>query len=61
MKRQIPAVGVGAIIFAMSLFFVGCGERNERQGVGSAPSEQNRGPVGPSGPQNPEQPGKTNR
>jgi hypothetical protein len=57
MKRHISAVG--AIVFGMSLFFLGCDERNQGQGVGSAPSEQNRGPVGPSGPQNPERPGKT--
>lgn len=57
MKRQISAVG--AMVFAMSLFFVGCDERNRGQGVGSAPSEQNRGPTGPGGPPNPERPDKT--
>jgi hypothetical protein len=57
MKRQISAVG--AIVFAMSLLLVGCDEQNRGQGVGSAPSDQNRGPVGPGGPQNPERPGKT--
>jgi len=57
MKKQISTVG--AIVFAMSLFLVGCDEQNRGQGVGSAPSDQNRGPAGPGGPQNPERPEKT--
>ena len=59
MIREMSAVGT--IVLATSLLFVGCnGERNEREGIGSAPSEQNQGqPMGPGGPQNPQRPDKT--
>ena len=58
MKREMSAVG--AIVLATSLLFVGCNERNEREGIGSAPSEQNQGqPMGPGGPRDPERPNET--
>lgn len=49
---------LGAIVLSASLMFVGCDERNEREGV--APTDQSPAPpVGPGGPANPERPSKT--
>jgi hypothetical protein len=50
---------LGTIVLSASLLFVGC-DRNDKQGVGNAPGDANRGaPAGPGGPANPDRPDKT--
>ena len=59
MSKHVLSV-LGTIVLSASLLFVGCDERNDRQGVGKAPAEPNPGaPVGPGGPANPDRPDKT--